>query len=111
LSVARRGLNGRCVPQIGLYGMDLPDVAEWLQVPGQFGSPHGNPDPVVAFGKGTNHVAAEKSRSAVNGDKGVVGAACAHAALGSRVKMPENPANTGLTKVRTEPEIPFIDKL
>src|SRR4026207_1398008 len=40
--------------------------------------------------QGADHVTAEKSRSAVDGDEGVVWAACAHAALYFRAEMPGN---------------------
>ena len=59
------------IAQIGLHGVDLPDPAERLQVPGQFRPPHRDPDAVVALGKRPDHVPPEKTRSAENRDEGV----------------------------------------
>jgi hypothetical protein len=38
------------MPQIGLYGMNLPDTAKRLEEICKLGPAHGHPDAVVAFG-------------------------------------------------------------
>jgi hypothetical protein len=44
---------------------------------GKFGSAHRHPYAIVALSQSTDHVTAEKSRTAINGDEGIVRAACA----------------------------------
>ena len=71
MGIAHRGLDRGRVAQIGLHGMDLPDLAERLQMAGQFRPPHRDPDAVIALGQRPDHVAAQKARSAENRDEGV----------------------------------------
>ncbi len=81
--------------QIGLHGMDLADAAQWLQKAGEFWPSHRHPNPIVTFGKGSHDVTAKKARSAIDGNQGVIGAACGHAALDSMpAGMPRDPADT-----------------
>ena len=51
VGVAHRRLDRAGVPHIGLHGMDLPDAAERLQVPGKVRPAHRDADAVVAFGQ------------------------------------------------------------
>ena len=81
LGVARRGFHRRCMAKIGLHGVDLADAAERLQIAGEFGPAHRHPDAIVTLGQGANDVAAKETRTAIDGDEGVVWAACGHAAL------------------------------
>ena len=72
MGIAHRGLDGGRIAQIGLHGVDLADLAERLQVPGQFRPPHRDPDPVIALGQRPDHVPPQKARSAENRDEGVL---------------------------------------
>ena len=67
--IAHRGLDRGRVAHIGLHGVDLADLAERLQMPGQFRPPHRDPDAVVALGQRPDHVSAQKARSAENRDE------------------------------------------
>ena len=71
MGVAHRGRNRSRVAQIGLHRMDLADLAERLQMPGQFRPPHRDADAVIALGQRPDDVAAEKARSSENRDEGV----------------------------------------
>src|SRR5512141_821541 len=90
--VARRRLHGGGVPQVGLHGMNLADLTERLQVEGEIGAAHRHPDAIVALGKRTDNVAAEKARATIDGDEGVAGVMYGHAGLnrvnGGGVSMP-----------------------
>src|SRR4249920_2087853 len=70
--------------------MNLPHATQRLQMSGKFGSAHRHPYAIVALSQSTDHVTAEKSRTAINGDEGIVRAACAHATLYFRAEMPGN---------------------
>ena len=62
VGIAHRGLDRGRVAQIGLHGVDLADLAQGLQMPGQFRPPHRDPNPVVALGQRPDHAAARESR-------------------------------------------------
>ena len=79
--IARGGGHRGGVAQIGLDGVDLADPTERLEEIGEFGPAHRYPDAVMALGQCPDDVAAEEARAAINGDEGVGGAACGHAAL------------------------------
>jgi hypothetical protein len=51
--------------------MDLADLAERLQVSGQFGTPDPDPDTIVSLGKGANHMPPKEARASENRDEGV----------------------------------------
>ena len=51
--------------------MDLADPTERLQVAGQFRPPHRDADAVAALAERADHMAAEETGAAVNGDQGV----------------------------------------
>jgi len=55
VGIAHRGLDGGRIAQIGLHGVDLADLAERLQVPGQFRPPHRDPDSVIALAQRADH--------------------------------------------------------
>ena len=57
------------IAQIGLHGVDLADLAERLQMPGEFRPPHRDPDPVIALAQRADHVSPQKTRSAENRDQ------------------------------------------
>ncbi len=69
VGVARRRLDRRRIAQIGLHGMNLADPAERLQMTGQFGPAHRDPDAVTALGQRAHHVAAEEAGPAVDRDQ------------------------------------------
>ena len=71
VGIAHRGLDRGRVAQIGLHGVDLADLAERLQMPGQFRPPHRDPDPVIALGQRPDHAAAQKAGSSENRDERV----------------------------------------
>ena len=71
VGIAHRGLDRSRVAQIGLHGVDLADLAERLQMPGQFRPPHRHPDPVIALAERANHASAHEPRSAENRDQRV----------------------------------------
>ena len=104
LRIAGGRLDRSGVAQIGLHSMDLPDATERLQMSGKFGPAHRHPDAIVALGQRAHHVAAEKARAAIDGDQGVVWAACGHAALDFRAGDAWKPANTGSPEGCTDPE-------
>ena len=56
-------------PQIGLYCLDLPNIAERLQVAGLFGPPRRHPDAVAAFGQRPDDVPAQKAGTAKHGNE------------------------------------------
>src|SRR5215510_33447 len=90
LRVAGGCVDRGWMPQIGLHRVDLSDAAERLQMASKFGPTNRYSYPIMPFSQRADHMTAEKSRSAVNGDEGVVRAACAHAALNIRAEMPGN---------------------
>ena len=47
--------------QIGLHRLDLADIAERLQMAGEFGPAGGDPDPVAALGQRPHHMPADKA--------------------------------------------------
>jgi hypothetical protein len=51
--------------------VDLPDLAQRLQVAGEIGPAHADAEPIVTLGEGANHVPPQKARSAENGDEGL----------------------------------------
>ena len=55
--------------QIGLHRLDLPDIAERLEVAGEVGAAAGGADAVAAHGKGTYDVPADEARAAENDDQ------------------------------------------
>ena len=69
VGVAHRRFDQFGKAHIGLHGVDLPDAAERLQVPGQFRAAHRDPDPVIAVGQRPHDMAAEKARAAEDGDQ------------------------------------------
>ena len=71
VGIAHRGLDRGGVAQIGLHSVDLADLAEGLQMPGQFRPPHRDPNPVIALGQRPDHVAAQKAGSPENRDQRV----------------------------------------
>jgi hypothetical protein len=71
MATAHRGLDGCRVAQVGLHGVDLADLAEWLQMASEFRPPHRDPDAVVALAERANHVSSHKARSSENRDQGV----------------------------------------
>ena len=71
VGVAHRGLDRGRVAQIGLHGVDLADLAERLQMPGQFRPPHRHPDPVIALAERADHASPQKARPSENRDQGV----------------------------------------
>ena len=79
--VAGSGLDRRRVPDVRLHGVDLSHSAERLQMAGEFGSPHRNPDAIMTFGKSAHYVPPEKAGASVDGYERVIGAACGHAAF------------------------------
>jgi hypothetical protein len=72
-AAARRRGDRFGIAQVGLDGMDLADLAERLEVAGEVGPPHRDPDAVVALGQRPHHVPADKARAAENGDQGFHG--------------------------------------
>ena len=72
MGIAHRGLDRGRIAQIGLDGVDLADLAERLQMPGELRPPHRDPDPVIALGQRPDHVPPQKARSAENRDEGVL---------------------------------------
>ena len=90
LRISGGRLDRSGMTQIGLHGMNLAHATQRLQMPGEFRPANRHPYAIMALGQSANHVTAEKSRSAINGDEGVVRAACAHAALDFRAEMPGN---------------------
>jgi hypothetical protein len=71
VGIAHRGLHRSRIAQIGLHGVDLADLAEWLQMPGQFRPPHRDADPVIALTERADHASAHEPRSAENRDQRV----------------------------------------
>ena len=71
MAVAHRGLDRGRIAQIGLHGVDLADLAERLQMPGEFRAAHRDPDAVIALGQRPHHMPPDKARSAENRDQGV----------------------------------------
>src|SRR5262245_12699806 len=88
--VSGGGLDRGSVPEIGLDRVDLSHTAERLQMAGKFGPANRHAYAIMAFCQSADHMTAEKSRSAINGNEGIVRAACAHAALDLRAEMPGN---------------------
>jgi hypothetical protein len=50
-----------------LYRLNLPDIAERLQMPRQMRPPAGDADPVTPSGQGLHDMAAQKTGAAENG--------------------------------------------
>ena len=71
MRVAHRGLDGRRVAQIGLYRMDLADLATRLQMACKFRPPHRDPDTVIALAERAHHVSPQKARPSENRDQRV----------------------------------------
>ena len=72
VGVAHGRFDGTGVPHIGLDGVDLPDPAERLQVPGEVRPAHRDADAVVALGQRPDQVAAEEAGAAEDRDQRVV---------------------------------------
>jgi len=69
MGVAHRRRDRVGIAQIGLHGVDLTDLAERLQMPGQFRPPHRDPDAVIALGERADHASSQKARSSENRDQ------------------------------------------
>src|SRR5215216_1439397 len=61
--------------------MDLPDPPKRLQVPGEVRATHGGPNTKIAPRERTDHVPADESRAAEDGDEGVEIGPGGHATL------------------------------
>jgi hypothetical protein len=59
------------VAQVGLNRMDLAHAAERLQVSGQIGAAHPDPDAIAALGERAHQMAAEETGTAEDGDEGL----------------------------------------
>ena len=96
VGVARGRLDRSRIAQVGLHRVDLADPAERLQVAGEIGPAHRDPDAVAALGERAHHVAAEEARAAEDGDQRVDGVdwSCRAALMGWRVGC-RLPPNTG----------------
>lgn len=62
-------VNGPPVAQIRLNGLNLPDIAERLQMARQIGSPARDTHPIAPPGKRPDRMAADESRSAEDRDE------------------------------------------
>ena len=71
MAVAHRGLDRGRIAQVRLHGVDLADLAERLQMPGEFRAAHRDPDAVIALGQRADHMPPDKARSAENRDERV----------------------------------------
>ena len=69
-AIAHRRLDRGRIAQIGLHRVDLADLAERLEVPGQFRPPHRDADAVIALAQRPDHVAPQKAGPAENRDQG-----------------------------------------
>ena len=67
---AHRGLDRGRVTQVGLNRVDLPDLAERLEVTGELGPAHRHADAVIAFAQRPHHGAAQKAGPAKNRHQG-----------------------------------------
>ena len=67
-----QGMGDRIwIAQIGLHRMNLPDLAERLQMKREIGAAHGDPDPPAALRQGAHHMPADKARTAKDRHKPV----------------------------------------